>query len=126
MTITAISHAAAAIETVTAYGARIYMMASEVFTISAILWCLNFLAGMVEKTYNAGRTVGAFYFAHLHDYVMASSKHIIAMVILLSMLTYEGAQYLYLNRREIVAKLNDLRNAIGQQFAYQSPAIAIA
>ena len=126
MTINTIAHATAALETATAYGARIYMMASEVFTISAILWTLNFMAGMVEKTYTAGRTVGSFYFANLHQFVIASCKHIIAFVILAAQLVYEGAQIVYTNRREIVAKLNDYRNAIGQQFAYTSPAIITA
>ena len=124
MTITAISHAAAAIETATAYGTRLYMMASEVFTISAILWCLNFMANMVEKTYNAGRTVGAFYFAHLHDYVIASIKYIIAFAIFAAQLVYEGAQYIYTNRNDILAKLNTYRHAIGKLFIYESPVIA--
>ncbi len=126
MTITAISHAAAAIETATVYGTRIYMMASEVFTISAILWTLNFMAGLVEKTYNAGRTIGAFYFANLHDYVITAIRHIIAFAIFISQLVYEGAQYVYTNRNDILAQLNTYRHNIGKLFTYESPNIAIA
>jgi hypothetical protein len=121
MTINAIAQATTIIETATAYGARVYMMASEVFTISAILWCLNFMSNMVQKTYTAGRAVGAFYFAYLHQHVITNSKRLIALLLTLANYAYQGAQYVYTHRSEILAKANDYRNLIGEQFIYVSP-----
>ncbi len=119
MNINTISHASAAIDTAVAYGARAYAVASEVFTISAMLWCLNFMANMVEKTYVAGTKVGEFYFTYLHEGLMEILyKTIITTVSVLAWLA-GYANYVYRHRDAYIAKMNDLRNYIGEAFTYR-------
>ena len=43
---------------------------------------------------------------------------IIALVILLGQLTFEGAQVLYNNRREILENINIFRDTVGSYFVY--------
>ena len=120
MNINTISHASAAIDTAVAYGARAYAVASEVFTVSAILWCLNFMANMVEKTYVAGTKVGEFYFTYLHEGLMTILyKTIITTVSVVAWLA-GYATYVYTHRGAYIAKLNDLRNYIGEAFTYRN------
>lgn len=116
--LTAIETLANTVETVVAYGTKVYAIGSEIFTVSAMLWVLNFLSNSIQKTYNAGLIVGKFYRRYLHSHVKSATLAIIAGVIFLSVLIFRGCEKAYHNRREIVAKLNDIRNAIGRQFAY--------
>jgi len=102
------------IETATVWGAKIYAVASEVFTISALLWTLNFLAASIEKVYSAGYHFGRFYRGFLHQYVVK----LIAAIIFVCILAYEGAVIVYNNRSKIVPTLNDFRELIGKQFVY--------
>lgn len=44
-----IAPAIEAIETITIWGTKAYAFGSEIFTISAILWCLNFMGNMIQK-----------------------------------------------------------------------------
>ena len=119
MNINTISHASAAIDTAVAYGAKAYTMASEVFTISAMLWCLNFMANMVEKTYVAGTKVGEFYFTYLHEGLMeVLYKTIITTVSVLAWLA-GYANYVYRHRDAYIAKLNEFRNYISEAFTYR-------
>ncbi len=119
MSITTISHLSTAIDTAVAYGTRAYMMASEVFTISAILWCLNFMANMVEKTYIAGEKVGEFYYTYLHEALMTISyKTIITTVSVVAWLA-GYATYVYKNRKEYYNMMNEMRNYIGEAFTYR-------
>ena len=80
------------LENVTLWGARVYAIGSEIFTVSAILWCLNFMANMTKNVF----------------------------VILLGQLTFEGVQVIYNNRREILATVNNIRNNVGSYFVYAS------
>ena len=55
---TALSHfvhiapAIEALETITLWGARVYALGSEIFTITAILWCLNFLGKQYKRLFS--------------------------------------------------------------------------
>lgn len=115
---TAIETLANTVETVVAYGTKVYAIGSEIFTVSALLWVLNFLANSIEKTYNAGLIVGKFYRGYLHSHVKAAVLAIIAAIIFLSILFVKGCEKVYHNRREILAQLNNIRNTIGRQFVY--------
>ena len=119
MNINTISHASAAIDTAVAYGARAYAVASEVFTVSAILWCLNFMANMVEKTYIAGTKVGEFYFTYLHETLMTVSYR--AIILTVSVLAWMAgyANYVYRHRDAYIAKLNEVRDYISEAFTYR-------
>ena len=113
-----LSPAIEALETVLNYGTKVYMFASEIFTVSALLWCLNMLATGIQKTYAAGYAFGKFYRAYLHSYVKLAFVHVIAAVIFVSICFYEGCKVVYRNRHEILPTLNDIRNQIGRQFVY--------
>ena len=121
---TAISHfvhiapAIDALETITLWGARVYAIGSEIFTVTAILWCLNFLGNAIQKTFQFGYAFGKFYRRWMHSHLKSFVIRVIALVILLGQLTYEGAQVVYNNRREIVQSVNTFRHAVGKQFVY--------
>ena len=121
---TALSHfvhiapAIEALETITLWGARVYALGSEIFTITAILWCLNFLGNAIQKTFQFGYAFGKFYRRWMHSHLKSFVIRVIALVILLGQLTFEGAQVIYNNRREILESVNNVRNSVGQQFAY--------
>ena len=116
--LTALETIAKAADTVVTYGARVYALGSEIFTVSALLWTLNFLANSIEKTYNAGRIVGAFYFKYLHSHVKVILRGALALAIVLGIYFITLAKQTYINRKEIAAKLNAIRNQIGSYFVY--------
>jgi hypothetical protein len=68
-------------------------------TILAILHTLNILAFVIEMA-------------------VKSAVRVIALAIVLGEYTWTGAQVLYNNRREILENVNNIRNAVGYQFAY--------
>ena len=121
---TALSHfvhiapAIEALETITLWGARVYALGSEIFTITAILWCLNFLGNAIQKTFQFGHAFGKFYRRWMHSHLKSFVIRIIALVILLGQLTFEGAQVIYNNRREILEFVNNIRHSVGYQFVY--------
>ena len=106
------------LESVTIWGTRLYALGSEIFTVTAILWCLNFMANLIQTVYQAGYTFGKFYRRYLHNNLKSFVIGVIAFVILLGQLTFEGAQVIYNNRREILETVNNIRNTVGQQFVY--------
>ena len=105
------------IETAAVWGTRAAAVGSEIFTVTALLWALNMLSIFVEKTYNAGYAVGKFYRAYLHNHCKAALIHTVAAIVLVMQLAYEGAQYLYANRKQIQQRINE-------QFVYVSPSYA--
>jgi hypothetical protein len=116
--LTAIETAVEFVETAVAYGTKVYAIGSEIFTVSAILWTLNFLANSIQKVYNAGFVVGKFYRTFLHKHLKSAAIRIIAGTIFVTILAFEGAMIVYKNRQQILAQLNNIRNAIGRQFVY--------
>ena len=121
---TALSHfvhiapAIEALETITLWGARVYAIGSEIFTITAILWCLNFLGNAIQKTFQFGYAFGKFYRRWMHSHLKSFVIRVIALIILLGQLTFEGAQVIYNNRREILESVNTFRHSVGYQFVY--------
>ena len=119
MNLNTIGYATTAIDTAVAYGAKAYAVASEVFTISAMLWCLNLMANMVEKTYVAGTKVGEFYYTYLHETLMSVGyKTIITTVSVVAWLA-GYATYVYKNRDAYYAKLDELREYLSEPFTYR-------
>ena len=111
------------IETATIYATKAYAFASEIFTVSAMLWCLNFMGNMIQKVYQFGYAFGKFYREFMHEIVKESFAFIVNRLILVVELTIEGAQLVYANREEIIAEANNVRNAIGRSFSYVSPTV---
>jgi len=106
------------LESVTIWGARVYAIGSEIFTVTAILWCLNFLGNMIQKTFEFGYAFGKFYRRYVHSHLKSAVIRIIALLILLGQLTFEGAQVIYNNRREILESVNTFRHNVGSYFVY--------
>ena len=48
---------------------RIYEVGGGIITVLAILWILNFVAGLIRNTYSAGYSLGKFYRAYIHRYL---------------------------------------------------------
>ena len=113
-----IAPAIEAIETITLWGAKAYTLGSEIFTVSAILWCLNFMGNMTQKTFQFGYAFGKFYRRYAHSHLKGFALGVIALVILMGQLTFEGAQVVYNNRREILENVNTFRARVGSYFVY--------
>jgi hypothetical protein len=107
-----------AADTVVTYGARVYALGSEIFTVSTLLWTLNFLAISIERTYSVGEIAGAFYFKHLHSHIKSLLRGALALGIVLGIYFIATAKKAYSNRKEIAAKLNSIRSQIGNYFVY--------
>ena len=56
------------LEPVQEHVTRVYSTASEIITVLLVLWCLNFIAGMIQKTYATGQAFGRFYRNYLHNF----------------------------------------------------------
>jgi hypothetical protein len=113
MTLFQLAPALEAVETALTWGAKAYALGSEIFTISAILWCINFLANAIQKVYAAGYHFGRFYRAYLHQHLVKLS----ALIILLCILAFEGAVIAYKNRHKLTPAVDTFRNWLGSQFA---------
>jgi hypothetical protein len=113
MTLFQLAPALEAVETALTWGAKAYALGSEIFTISAILWCINFLANAVQKVYAAGYHFGRFYRAYLHQHLVKLS----ALIILLCILAFEGTVIAYKNRHKLMPAVDSFRNWLGSQFA---------
>jgi hypothetical protein len=106
------------LESVTIWGARVYAIGSEIFTVTAILWCLNFLGNMIQKTFQFGYAFGKFYRRYVHSHLKSFVVRVIALVILLGQLTFEGAQFVITNHHDIIERANIFRNRVGSYFVY--------
>ncbi len=117
-TIHALTHLEALLNAAT----RIYAFASEIFTISALIWGFNFFCDLTDRTWHFGYSVGTFYRTHMHAFCKKVVTRIVAAIILVSQLTFEAGHHVYANRGDYLDSANALRNQIGSWFAYESPA----
>ena len=104
------------LEPVISYGSKIYMIASELISITFILWCINLVATITEKLYLFGRAFGTFYRANMHGFIKDLIVHLITLTVYVGGLTIQGTRYVYNNRREIAQGLNTFRNRVGSYF----------
>ena len=100
---------------------RIYALGSELFSITAILLCINFLSNCIKNTYEAGYAFGKFYRNHLHRPLKWLVVHLITLIILLTQLAWEGAVVIYNNREEIRAAIYKAWKTFERAFIYESP-----
>ena len=75
---------------------------------------------MTKNVFEFGYAFGKFYRRYLHSHLKSLTIRIIALVILLGQLTFEGAQVLYNNRQNILENANNIRNKVGSYFVYAS------
>jgi hypothetical protein len=73
---TTILHAAAWLNAIAAGAASLWAAAGELVTAASLLWCLNQLATLIERTYHAGVVTGRFYWRHLHPALLAAADGI--------------------------------------------------
>jgi len=106
------------LESVTIWGARVYAIGSEIFTVTAILWCLNFLGNMIQKTFQFGYAFGKFYRRYVHSHLKSAVIRIIALLILLGQLTFEWAQFVITIFNNMIERANIFRNRVGSYFVY--------
>ena len=106
------------LESVTLWGTRVYALGSEIFTVTAMLWCLNFMANLTQKIYEFGYATGKFYRRYLHTNLKTFVIGVLALSILLGQYFIEGCKVVYNNRNEILKSANNIRNAVGYQFTY--------
>ena len=48
---------------------RIYSTMSGIIAIILILWTLNFIGGLIQRTYSIGKAFGSFYRYYMHNYL---------------------------------------------------------
>jgi len=114
-------HILSHIDTFITTAMRIYALGGELFSITALLLCLNFLGNCVKNTYEAGYAFGKFYRRHLHKPLKWLLVHAIALIILLTQLAWEGAVVIYNNREEIRATIYKAWKTFEKGFIYESP-----
>tara|TARA_Y100000022_G_scaffold71001_1_gene61091 strand:+ start:189 stop:413 length:225 start_codon:yes stop_codon:yes gene_type:complete len=73
---------------------------------------------MIQTVFGFGYTFGKFYRRYVHSHLKSFVVRAIALIILLGQLTFEGAQVLYNNRREILENANTFRDTVGSYFVY--------
>jgi len=59
-------------------------------------------------------------FSLITEFAVKSAVHVITFTILATLITKEFITVVYNNRREILEKMNNIRNAIGYQFVYDN------
>ncbi len=47
---------------------KVYSTTSEIIVIFLVFWTLNFIAGLIQRTYATGLAFGGFYRKYLHKY----------------------------------------------------------
>ena len=65
---------------------RIYSTMSGIIAVILVLWALNFIAGLIQRTYSTGKAFGGFYRNYLHRHL----KHLVIKV--LSFLGYSRSE----------------------------------
>ena len=48
---------------------RVYSTLSGIIAVILILWAVNFIAGLIQRTYKTGKAFGGFYRNYLHKHV---------------------------------------------------------
>ena len=114
-------HAATFIEEAAATITAGFAAMQEVTFMAAIIWGLNAFVHFTAKVYKAGEHTGRFYFKYLHHHVKWLTVRIIALIILLAQLTWEGAVVIYTNREQIRANIISGWHTIERAFTYESP-----
>ena len=107
------------------FAGRSYLVLSEVFTISAILWGVKLTSDILEKvykaaiaTYVAGTMVGEFYFTHLHESLVTFLYNVIIQTTKVIAYCVGFCVYVYRERDTYLSELDRLRDTVSRQFVY--------
>ena len=58
---------------------KIYSMASGIITVILVIWVINFLVGLIRKTYSTGIVIGTFYRNYIHRYLKSLLLKIVSL-----------------------------------------------
>ncbi len=59
---------------------KFYSTTSQLIGIVLILWCINLLIGLIQRTYSTGKALGRFYHSYLHKYIRSMSFTLINFI----------------------------------------------
>ena len=59
---------------------KIYSTMSGIIAVLFVLWTLNFIAGLIQRTYSTGKAFGGFYRNYLHRYLKVAFIKFISLV----------------------------------------------
>ncbi len=113
-----------ALHAVMELSARLYAIGGELVSITCILASLNFLAGLVQKTYSLGRAIGILYYRYMHKGLKSLCISLIALTITCLIALYESIKFIYVNRHPLYLRANQIRNQVGGWFVYSSPVLS--
>ena len=60
--------------------ARVYSAMSGIIAVILILWVLNLIAGLIQRTFSTGKAFGSFYRRYLHNYLKIIATKILSLV----------------------------------------------
>ena len=130
MSILSLSPLLEVIQFVTVWLSRLYLVAGEIITATALLWALKLTSDVIEKLYKAAQFVfkagvycGVFYYTHLHETVLTVLYNTLINTVRVCAYTAGLITRTIRERREIVAVLNTHRNTVGSWFVYTSPVL---
>ena len=58
---------------------RVYSTVSGILAVILIVWAINFIAGLIQKTYGLGVLIGKFYRNYLHKYIRSIVLNILSL-----------------------------------------------
>ena len=132
MSILSLSPLLEVLQFITIWASRLYLVAGEILTATALLWGLKLTSDVIEKLYKATQFVfkagvycGVWYYNYAHETVLSIAY--LALINTVKVVAYAAGlcTRVIRERREIVAVLNTHRNTIGSWFVYTSPQIAV-
>ena len=107
------------------FAGRSYVVLSEVFTVSAILWGVKLTSEILEKvyklaiaTYVAGTMVGEFYYTHCHELLLTFLYQTIITTTKVVAYVAGFCVYVWRERDTYLSELNRLRDTVSRQFVY--------
>ena len=83
---------------------RIYSTMSGIIAVILVLWALNLIVGLIQRTYSTGKALGGFYRNYLHRFIK------VFVVKFLSLLKYTLREIIFQNlvSCEVIISLNFL------------------
>ena len=59
---------------------RFYSAMSGIIAVIVVLWVLNLVAGLIQRTYSIGKAIGGFYRNYVHRYLRVSITRFSSLV----------------------------------------------
>ncbi len=99
------------------YGSKLYLLASELFTVTTLLTLLSISLNLITKVYDAGAICGKFFYKYELDLkIRFVLVHLITFLVLILSLSIEGALVVKRDHRIWLENINTFRNLVGSFF----------